>query len=124
MIKKLIRKFGYISQTDCFKMMHVDGKGFLEATKSGRCSLLHMLIAWHIFEAVIELLEANGEQFTEQFTEENTPYILWRNQGIIDPPLAFSLLIAYIVNHPDEGHLSLFNLAIRCVKASEFKKPE
>jgi hypothetical protein len=119
MIKKLIRKFGYISQKDCFKMMHVDGKGYLEATKSTRCSLLHMLIAWHLFEAVIELLEGNGEQFTEK----NTPYILWRNEGIIDPPLAFSLLIAYIINHPDEGHLSLFNLAIRCVKASEFKTP-
>lgn len=107
---------GYISKNDCFKMMHVDGKGYLESTKSSGCSTISMLIAWHLFEAAIELLENNAEQYNE----DNTPYIRLRNQGVIDPPTAFGLLMAYIVSHPDENHLSLFNLSIRCVKASEF----
>lgn len=119
MIKKLMDKLGYISKNDCFKMMHIDGQGYLDTIKSSGCSTIPMLIAWHLFEAVIELLENN----IEQFNEENTPYILWRNQGVIDPPMAFGLLLTYLINHPDEGHLSLFNLAIRCVKAAEVKIP-
>jgi hypothetical protein len=93
-IKKLMDKFGYVPERDCFKMMHIDGKEFLELTKLCISPSLHMLIAWHLFEAVIELLENNGEQYNE----ENTPYILWRNQGVIDPPMAFGLLITYILN--------------------------
>ena len=120
MIKKLMDKFGYVSKHDCFKMMHVDGKGYLESTKLTSSPSLHMLIAWHLFEAVIELLDNNSEQYNE----ENTPYILWRNSGVMDPPMAFGLLITYIINHPDENNLSLFNLAMRCVKASEFKASE
>ncbi|ANN96138.1 TPA: hypothetical protein ACK8Z3_000745 [Legionella pneumophila] len=120
MIKKLMDKLGYISKNDCFKMMNIDGKGYLESTKSSGCSTIPMLIAWHLFEAVIELLENNNEQFKE----ENRPYIHLRNQGVIDPPTAFGLFMTYIVSHPDEHHLSLFNLAIRCVKASEINSSE
>ncbi|HEO1402483.1 TPA: hypothetical protein VAH73_002236 [Legionella pneumophila] len=115
MIKKLMNKLGYVSAPDYFNMMHVDGKGFIETTKTNNSPSLHMLIAWHLFEAAIELLENNEEEYNEQ----NTPYIHLRNEGVIDPPTALGLLMAYIVNHPDENHLSLFNLAIRCVKASE-----
>ena len=113
-------KFGYVSKHDCFKMMHIDGKGFIETTKLSGSSSLPMLIAWHLFEAAIELLENNAEQYNEV----NTPYIHLRNEGVIDPPTAFGLLMTYIVSHPDENHLSLFNLAIRCVKASEINASE
>lgn len=120
MIKKLMNKLGYVSENECYKMMHIDGKGFIETAKSSASPSLHMLVAWHFFESAIELLENNGEQYNE----ENTPYIKLHNQGVIDPPTAFGLFMTYIVNHPDENHLSLFNLAIRCVKASEVNPSE
>jgi hypothetical protein len=100
--------------------MHVNGDEYVNSIKANEMRMSHMLLAYHLFGAVIELLENNGEEFNE----ENNEYILLYNATIIDPPTACGLLIGYIATHPDEKEYYLFNLAIRCIKTAEVKSSE
>ena len=119
-INKIMDKFGYESGLASFGIIRANGDEYVKAVMSSGMLMSYMLLADHLFGAAVELLDNNNEGFSE----ENNGYIRCYNAGAIEPPVACGLLIGYIKNHPNENEYSLFNLAIRCVKAAEVKMPE
>lgn len=116
-IKRTLLRFGYGLDRECFKIMHANGGKYIQAIKSNGLNMPHMLLANHLFSAAVELLMHNNEGFNR----ENNQYIQYHHMGVIDPPTAAGLLMGYIVAHPEENEYSLFNLAIRCIKAAEIR---
>lgn len=114
-VNKIMKCFGYIPEYQSVEMMYANGNEYINAIKSNGLNMPYMLLANHLFCAAIELLMHNNEEFDG----ENNQYIQYHEKGIIDPPTATGLLMTYILNHPEENGYSLFNLAIRCVKAAE-----
>ena len=120
LIGRISSKFGYISPFACFDVMHATGGEYIKAIRKHSLNMAYILLANHLFGAAVELLIHNEEEFST----ENNDYIKFYENGVIDPPTAASLLIGYIAAHPEEHDYSLFNLAIKCVKASEIKISE
>lgn len=113
---------GWESRRICYELMNfnTNGEKYHKSILSYGITMPHMLLADHLFAAVVTLLT----NYEKPISEEENHYILGYNATMIDPPMACTLLLNYIELHPEENENSLFRIAINCINAFEIKSSE